>query len=427
MNTRILVVCLVTSSAVLAQTPAEPVPPAAPAYAHPLRLDASDDGDLRFLEPILKDARIVQLGENGHGSGEATAARARLVRFLHARLGFTVLAFESSLFLCHRGDAQAADADARRTLTSSVIGVWHTEQMLPLFQYMRDSRAGARPLRLAGIDVQPIGTNRKQRPGSFRDLVAPIDAVYAGEVHALDTGFLAEYDKGSSARRAYLRAQAEPLSAAYDRLASFIDRHLPALQQRAGREAPLVARQEARSMAAYVRYQSAAQMKDYAEIRDRAMADNVRFLADELFPREKIVVWGHNYHVRHDNAAIPPRAEVFPGVAARSMGSWLRERYGQALYTIGQYEFAGRTVDNARQAYDIPDAPAGSLEARLLVRGQPLTFVDLRTAAGTPAGAWLAQPIAARYNGQHDETLVPSRQYDGLLLLARVTPASYLY
>ena len=168
-------------------------------------------------------------------------------------------------------------------------------------------------------------------------------------------------------------------------------------------------------------------MRRYAEIRGRGMADNIAFIAEELFPNEKVIVWGHNYHVRHDNAAIPPREEIFPGVAARSMGSWVRERYGTRVYTIGQYEGEGRALDNSRQPYPIDAPPEGSLEHQLLRLGRPLFFVDVRRAAATSSGSWLKHALTARYNGQHPQSIVPADQYDGLLMIARVTPPTYLY
>jgi erythromycin esterase len=399
-----------------------------PPAVHSIRAsDGADFSDLQFLKPLLAGARIVQLGENSHGTAEPTVVRARLARFLHQELGFNVIAFESSLFLGHRGDARIATASPQSVLTASLVGVWHTREMLPLFDYMKSTRAGAAPLRLAGFDVQPIGSGKRERPQFFADLIAIVNGDYAAEVKQFDAAFVAELDKGGSARREYLRANAAALIKGYERLAAFVDEHGAAIGKGAGREAALVAAQEARSMAAYVRFQTAPDMKDYAETRDRGMADNVIFLAERLFPNQKIIVWGHNYHLRYDNGSIAPRAEVFPGVAARSMGGWVRERFGSAVYTVGQYEHEGRSVDNARVPYDIAPAPDGSLERRLGAAGSPPSFVDLKTAASLPGFAWFAQPIAARFNGQHEQTLVPVRQYDAVLFLGRVSPVTFLY
>ena len=322
------------------------------------------------------------------------AVRSRIVRFLHAELGFTVLAFESSLFLCHLGDVTAPAGDPSNTLTRSLIGVWHTEEVLPLFAYMKSTRSGIAPLRLAGFDVQPIGSGRRERPAFFERVVAVIDPKYAQEVLDLDRRFNAEYEKGTAARRAFLRSNAAELGQSYERLAQFIQSNLTSMQQQLGREVPLIARQEARSMAAYVRQQAAAEMKDYAEIRDKAMADNLAFIADELFPGQKVVVWGHNYHVRHDNAAIPPRPDVFPGVAARSMGGWVRERYGDRVYTIGQYEVEGEAADNSRKPYAIAKPPDGSLEHRLNTGAAVVVHRPAHRIAST--GQRLAPPTNSR-------------------------------
>ena len=121
--------------------------------------------------------------------------------------------------------------------------------------------------------------------------------------------------------------------AAYERLAAFIDKRVLRLPASEGRHAALVARQEARSMASYVRMQTAADARSTAEGRDEGMAANVRFLAEELYPGQRIIVWGHNYHVSHAAENVEPRADVFPGVPARAMGSWVRKWFGRAVYT----------------------------------------------------------------------------------------------
>ena len=393
--------------------------------AHHIALQGDDYADLAPLKRLLTGVRIVQLGENGHGAAESMVARARIARFLHRELGFGVLAFESSLFLCHLADTAASERPAQRTLTSSLIGVWHTHQMLPLFDYLRETRRTPSPLRLAGFDVQPIGTNRKERPSFFANLVAIVDAEYAKTVHAMDAEFFAAYDKGASVRRSYLRANSASLEARYDALAAFLEEHMATLQQRAGPEGPLVAAQEARSAAAYVRFQTASDMQAYTELRDRGMFDNLRFLAERLFPNQKIIVWGHNYHLRHDNVAIPAVTEIFPGVSAHTMGTWSKKHFGNQVFTIGEYAFKGEAVDNSRTPFAVPAPGPESLEQRLHdVSGGRAAIVELTT-SGAPA--WARARLSARYNGQHEQMLTPRDQFDALLFLPRISPPRFLY
>jgi erythromycin esterase len=395
------------------------------AGTHELAIDSSDSSDLQFLVPLLANVRIVQLGENGHGESESMRVRARIARFLVEQLDFDVLAFESSLFLAYLADQRLGDTDARRTLTSSLIGVWHTREMLPLFEFMRERRAAGKPIHLAGFDVQPIGSNRKQRPAFFGDLAAQLDPDFARTAVSLDNEFMEAYSKPSAQRREYLRANGERLAADYDRLAAFFERHVEKLTREKG-DAALIARQEAQSAAAYVRFQSAADMRKYAETRDEGMFENLKFFAEQLFKDRRIVVWGHNYHLRHENAAIPPSKEVFPGVEARSMGTWTRRHFGRRVYTIGQYERTGTAIDNSRKEYQISAPGERTLEARLMRPGDKALFIDINQARTAAEGDWLDRPVIARYNGQHPETFVPSVQYDAVLMLQKVSPPGFV-
>ena len=55
----------------------------------------TDYTDLQSLASSIGNARIVILGEMDNGDGETLKAKTRLVKYLHQKMGFTVLAFES--------------------------------------------------------------------------------------------------------------------------------------------------------------------------------------------------------------------------------------------------------------------------------------------------------------------------------------------
>jgi erythromycin esterase-like protein len=109
------------------------------------------------------------------------------------------------------------------------------------------------------------------------------------------------------------------------------------------------------------------------------------------------------------------------------MGSWTRANFGPQVFTVGQYERAGTALDNSRKEYAISQPAPGTLEQRLSQLSNGPVFLNIREAAATKQGEWLNQPLTARYNGQHPETLVPSAQYDAVVMLPNVTPPHFLY
>ena len=52
---------------------------------------------LTFLDIVLKDKRIVLLGESSHGTEEYSQTKFQLIRYLHEKLGFNVLLFGNIL------------------------------------------------------------------------------------------------------------------------------------------------------------------------------------------------------------------------------------------------------------------------------------------------------------------------------------------
>jgi erythromycin esterase-like protein len=63
-----------------------------------INLRDTSDADLQRLADAIGDNRIVMLGGMETTDGETIRAKARIVRFLHQRLGFSVLAFPSDFY-----------------------------------------------------------------------------------------------------------------------------------------------------------------------------------------------------------------------------------------------------------------------------------------------------------------------------------------
>ena len=386
---------------------------------------SADDtfADLQFLKTTLKDRRIVQLGESGHGVAEFNHAKVRLIKFLHEQMGFEIMAFESGLFECYHANLNLSSTPTA-TMRNCIFGVWHTQEVLPLFDYIKARQASDRPLTLAGFDSQmssALGVTG--RPAFFLDLARVTDPQRAAAVQTNDQEFIqgvrasgASYAVGHEPRLTAFYGDLE-LSSASTAIACI---RPPALHAQWWRNAP-----HGRCSATSSNCGRACRPPKIRQawravraIRDFAMADNLTFLANDLYPGRKIIVWAHNFHIRHDNAATSSRQPT--------MGQWIRERFRDELYTVGLYMDTGTAAQNDRVVYPINRSRSNSMEWVMANAGPAALFMDFLHQSASDGNRWMFQPTFQRDWGTNGFTMVPREQYDGVLFIDSVKSPAYL-
>jgi erythromycin esterase len=379
-----------------------------------LSADDLDFSDLQFLQPLIGDRRLVQLGESSHGVSEFNQAKVRLIKFLHQEMGFTVIAFESSIYESFFANENADTLSDLEMMKNSIFGVWHCQETLELFKYIKETRDTSRPLILAGFDIQ-ISSSRGlvNRPENFAEVVANLDPVYAKEVLTTDKDFLVKRITTLSPE------DKEKYKSFYAALTDWFDISMDELLSiyASNPHIPLVMRQTSWSMIQYIDILTTEGITR-TNIRDKRMADNVVYLLNTLYPEEKIMIWAHNYHIQYDIGEWD--------ASVRSMGSWLINPLRDELYTIGLFMYEGRAAYNSRRLYTIKPAAENSLEAIMYYTGEDYSFVDLLYQEWDEGNSWMFEKIYFYGWGLFGHLQTHKNQLDAILFVKEVKPPAYL-
>ena len=127
-------------------------------------------------------------------------------------------------------------------------------------------------------------------------------------------------------------------------------------------------------------------------VRDSAMAANIVFLSEVLYPNEKIIIWAHNGHINYnlDNYT------TFLWDDVRLMGNWLHEFYNDEIYTIGLYSLRGE-FSWAGETFPLAlPTSKNSLEAIGYQMNKKYLFFDIKNHNAGPGNEWLDELIYTR-------------------------------
>lgn len=410
--------------------------------AVPLKTTRADRpwGDLRRLQHIVGDSRVVGLGESIHGAQEFFAIRHRLLRFLVEEMGFTAFAMETGFAEAARindyvlGRGEEPDRWEHNWFT---WGFGAEEELQSLVRWMRSYNAdprNVRKLRFYGVDI-PVSYSspRAALTGAVRYL-EQVDSEFAISTLRQRLEDLVSKFEGSGgsdeARGISLRKyRALPVetrdgyAAALSDLINRYETHRPDYISASSPEAygwayrhAVVARQMDTAFRAKTRSD-----REVSNTRDRAIADNTLWALEQEGADGRVVLWAHNWHLQK-NRSMADTSESSATPLTRA-GEHLRSSLGRKYVSIGFSYQSGSDrgwMDYQRNVGD--PARCGSLDAELDRVGLPMYIVDLRRAPSGAVVDWLKQPRPQR--GEYSYPLVNAfGAWDVVLHMHRITPA----
>ncbi|HEY6138656.1 MAG TPA: erythromycin esterase family protein [Thermoanaerobaculia bacterium] len=387
-------------------------------------IDPADD-DFRDLEPLrksLKGVRVVMLGEQDHGDGTTFLAKTRMIRFLHERMGFDVLAFESGLYDCAKvWERLQAGEPAQTAVPRGVFAIWtRSREVQPLIDYIGAQMKTKHPLEIAGVDSQLTGSASEEfLAGDLAKALGP------------ELAHGPEWDRvarviGLLASSAW-ELQKEPVPPAEEQAA-----FARTIETWRSRVDSAFWKQFLESLRAYAEQEWRTNYPDFAgnvevyAMRDRQMGDNLVWLAREKYPKRKIIVWAATAHNARNLAGIDPGKAKHPKLYTtktasgdavwRPMGDVAHRALGKELYSVGFISHEGEWARYpAKEAQPVPVPSAGSLEDLFARAGFTTAFLDFRRAP-----AWLHETLLSQMFGHTEMRADWSNVVDGVVFLRKM-------
>jgi erythromycin esterase len=386
---------------------------------------AGPRADLEPLKAVIGDARLVCLGGSDYKAREQFLFTHRLVKFLVEELGFTVFAIEENLATSKQLNAYLLQGvgDPGAILNGMAAwDIWDNQETLALLKWMRAYNAAPahkRKLRCYGIDINDPYAGLTD----VVDYIGTVDPDYSFFLGRGPTNIRTfKADQWSVLIQRYahmsgmrLRESEDFLNGLLVRLeanhADYVARSSEAQYQWAYREAACALKAH-RFLAAGV----VASPEEAANIRESAMADNVKWVLRQAGKDERMAVWAHNFHISRDylDINLPDLPSM---VSVYAMGTFLSAELADTMVTIG-YAFDQANYPGS------PVVPASSdwVDGALARVGKPLFVLDLRGAPEDgPVHTWLNSRHFMRGLGGTSKLTV-ARAYDALAFFEKVTP-----
>lgn len=325
--------------------------------------------DLKVLNHLIADAKIVALGEVSHGSREIFKMKHRIVKHLAENEDFDIFSIEASMPEAYKVNDYINGLDD--SLSALIKGMhfwtWSTEEVYEMADWMRTFHESGHPISFTGFDMQFFSGPVNELMERFEEN----EDVYT----ALDTLYNTLRNITLSRRRAM--AMTIP-----DEQQQQIDSIL-ALTQSAIKSSAL-SRGEVAWLEQNIRIIRQNLDKNHMS-RDRYMADNLLWIRNRN-PASKIVAWAHNGHIQKTSSR---------------MGQFVSDSihndyvtFGFAFYK-GSYTAAG---SEGLKEYPAQEAYPGTYEYFLHSMGEPYFILDLKQlkAEKDSRAAWLLGELGFR-------------------------------
>ncbi|WP_346867150.1 MULTISPECIES: erythromycin esterase family protein [unclassified Clostridium] len=382
--------------------------------------------DLMPIKEILKDKKIVGMGEATHGTSEFFKMKHRFFEFLVEEMGYRVFAME-----CDGGAGQVINdyiLKGEGNIEDSLPALYRTEEIKNMIKWMKeynDEPSNEKKIKFYGMDIFNIVDTLPKLSYYLEKLDKELqtkvedtlNTIYRNDIKALTNEQLDSVLLNINEIKKDMENTKE----------KYLNNNLQNEYELAIWNLNLVSQSIEYRIEVNKSVNHKVQSVAAINLRDKYMAANVKWIQDHesKLGNDKVMLWAHNIHVSSmDNMY-------------RYMGKNLKEMYGDEYYSIG-FEFSKGSfnVYNAVSTWSLTrldiDANASEYLAYKFDKTQiPISFLDFNSASQSEKIAEMLSRNQTFNFGTsyYDEgtqksfQYIPKNLYDGLIYIKETTPS----
>lgn len=337
----------------------------------PIETTRANNGfeDLMPLKDILKDRKIIGMGESTHGTAEFFQMKHRMFEFLVEEMGFRLFVMEVQF-----GDGQVVNdyiVNGKGTLADCSVALkqWtaKSNEVLDMIQWMRDFNVGKGiedKVKFYGYDMQGIDGNLSQ--------IVPYIKKVNSKVKMDNDNLRDFYNPFYTPKDNEIEILSKDTDKLYSDMVANKDNYI----KMTGKEKYEIVLQNIEIVRQWINFTKENNFHKMFHLRESYAAENIRWISN--YENEKIMLWAHNGHIGNSYK----KTYIFDK-KIESLGEILKNIYNDNYYSIGfdfyKGSFTAVVQDDLSKNY-LKSSQKDSFAYKMMKTDIPIGFLDINHA-----------------------------------------------
>lgn len=393
-----------------------------------------DNNNYSFLDTILKNKKIVLLGEQSHGDGATFDEKVTIIKYLHEKQKYNIIAFESGMYDQYKAFEEYSKKKASMEIfDQSILDIWSdTKAFQNLLLYIEERAKQKDTIKILGFDSQEGILFSNHFMNDLTELIKNRKInIPKNSLTRIEKAFVFRELESIANNKKDSTDLYQDFNVLVNALKEIKN---PTFHEKMMKQVVISKISDVNFEIIQLQNQKIAVQNP----RDEQMSKNLIFLS-EMYPNEKMICWGASYHFSKNidqteftevtESYLQKQSDIelkttgftdyIPGEGAKllegalPMGGFLKNYFKDEIYSIAfsSYEGSYGRVDS--KTFPILTPPENSIEKQNVNKGYSKSFFefDKKDINRYYCSALGNMPIKAKWNTIFDGFIFIKKSY----------------